>query len=195
MSRVVVLFGPPGCGKGTQSARLKDALGVPHISTGDMFRDHKARKTPLGLKVDAILARGDLVPDEVTNDMVKERVALPDAKKGALLDGYPRNIPQAEVLDGILKAHKQKVDDVVVIVVPEDELMRRLLERGKGSGRADDQDPKTIKNRLTTYGDQSEPCIGYYERTGKRVHKIDGVGAVDAITERILKALKLGKKG
>lgn len=192
MSRFVVLFGPPGCGKGTQAARLKEALGVPHISTGDMFRDHKARKTELGLRVEKILAAGALVPDDVTNDMVRERLAQPDTAGGALLDGYPRNVGQAEVLDGILKDLERKVDDVVVIDVPEEELVRRLLERGKASGRADDQDPAVIKRRVVdVYRGQSEPCVGYYERTGKRVHRIDGVGPIDEITQRILGALKV----
>ncbi len=192
MSRFVVLFGPPGCGKGTQAARLKEALGVPHVSTGDMFRDHKARKTELGLRVEKILAAGALVPDDVTNDMVRERLAQPDTAGGALLDGYPRNVGQAEVLDGILKDLGRKVDDVVVIDVPEEELVRRLLERGKASGRADDQDPAVIKRRVVdVYRGQSEPCVGYYERTGKRVHRIDGVGPIDEITQRILAALKV----
>lgn len=191
MSRFVVLFGPPGCGKGTQAARLKEALGVPHVSTGDMFRDHKARKTELGLRVEKILAAGALVPDDVTNDMVRERLGQPDTAKGALLDGYPRNVGQAEVLDGILRDLGRQVDDVVVISVPKDELVRRLVERGKGSGRADDQDPQVIERRLDVYAEQSEPCIGFYERTGKRVHRIDGVGSIDEVTKRILGALGL----
>ena len=189
MSRFVGLFGPPGVGKGTQAALLKDALKVPHISTGDMFRDHKKRQTDLGKRVEKILAAGDLVPDSVTNDMVRERVAQPDAKVGALLDGYPRNEAQAAVLDGILRDNKAKVDDVVVIDVPEAELIKRLLNRGKASGRADDQDPEVIKNRLDVYREQSEPCIGYYERTGMRMHRIDGMGTIDEIKGRILKAL------
>lgn len=193
MSRFVVLFGPPGCGKGTQAARLKDALGVPHISTGDMFRDHKARRTELGQRVEAILAAGQLVPDGVTNDMVRERLGRDDARGGALLDGYPRNVDQAEVLDGILRDLGRAVDDVVVIEVPRAELIERLVKRGKDSGRADDQDPKVIENRLEVYRGQSEPCIGYYERTGKRLHRIAGVGAVDEVTGRILAAL--GVKG
>lgn len=191
MARFVVLFGPPGVGKGTQAERLKEALKVPHISTGDMFRDHKKRQTDLGKKVDAILAAGKLVPDDVTNDMVKERLTQPDVKAGALLDGYPRNVGQSEVLDTMLAAHKAKVDDVVVIEAPEQELIARLINRGKGSGRADDQDPKVIKGRLEVYRQQSEPCIGYYERTKKRLHRIDGVGTIDQVTERILKALGL----
>jgi adenylate kinase len=186
MSRFVVLFGPPGCGKGTQAARLKDALQVPHISTGDMFRDHKARRTPLGLQVEAILAAGQLVGDDVTNSMVEERLERNDVAEGAVLDGYPRSVAQAEVLDRILAAHMRSVGDVVVIDVPHDELVRRLLERGKASGRADDQDPDTINRRLGVYGEQSEPCIGFYERTGRRVHHVAGVGSVDDVTARIL---------
>lgn len=186
MSRFVVLFGPPGCGKGTQAARLKDALQVPHISTGDMFRDHKARQTPLGLQVEAILAAGQLVGDDVTNAMVQERLDRDDVAAGAVLDGYPRSLAQAEVLDRILAANMRAIGDVVVIDVPHDELVRRLIERGKGSGRADDQDPDTINRRLGVYGEQSEPCIGFYERTGRRVHRIDGVGSVDDVTRRIL---------
>lgn len=186
MSRFVVLFGPPGCGKGTQAARLKDALQVPHISTGDMFRDHKARRTPLGLQVEAILAAGQLVGDDVTNSMVEERLERNDVAEGAVLDGYPRSVAQAEVLDRILAAHMRSVGDVVVIDVPHDELVRRLLERGKASGRADDQDPDTINRRLGVYGEQSEPCIGFYERTGRRVHHVEGVGSVDDVTARIL---------
>jgi adenylate kinase len=189
MSRFVVLFGPPGVGKGTQAALLKDALKIPHISTGDMFRDHKTRKTDLGKRVEAILASGALVPDEVTNDMVRDRFAQPDAKAGALLDGYPRNVPQAKVLDGILTDRKTKIDDVVVIDVNEAELIKRLLNRGKDSGRADDQNPEVIKKRLEVYREQSEPCIKFYESTGKRVHRIDGIGTIDDITKRILKAL------
>jgi adenylate kinase len=193
MSRFVVLFGPPGVGKGTQAALLKDALKVPHISTGDMFRDHKKRQTDLGKRVEAILAAGDLVPDSVTNDMVRDRVAQPDAKVGALLDGYPRNPAQAQVLDGILQEAGARVDDVVVLEAPRDELVERLLNRGKGSGRADDQDPDVIKNRLNVYGEQSEPCIEYYERTGKRVHHIDGFGTIEEVKARILKALGVAR--
>lgn len=186
MSRFVVLFGPPGCGKGTQAARLKDALKVPHISTGDMFRDHKARQTDLGKQVDAIMAAGQLVSDDITNAMVQERLERDDVAAGALLDGYPRSVAQAEVLDRILAGNMRAIGDVVVIEVPHDELMRRLIERGKGSGRADDQDPATIQKRLDVYRDQSEPCVGFYERTGRRVHRVDGVGSVDDVTARIL---------
>jgi adenylate kinase len=190
MSRVVVLFGPPGCGKGTQAARLKDALAVPHISTGDMFRDHKARGTDLGRQVAEIMAAGKLVPDSITNDMVRERLARPDVAPGALLDGYPRNVDQLRVLDEILDGLGRSVSDVVVIEVPHEELVRRLIERGRAAGREDDQKLETVEGRLATYRDQSEPCIGEYERTRRRVHHIEGVGSIDDVTGRILAALR-----
>lgn len=190
MSRNVVLFGPPGCGKGTQAVRLKEALGVPHVSTGDMFREHKANQTELGKQADAIMARGDLVPDSLTNDMVRDRLAREDVQPGVLLDGYPRNVDQAKELDGILATHDRRVTDVVVISVPQEELIRRILERGKTSGRADDQDEAKVRNRQSVYRDQSEPCVAYYQgQDGVTVHAIDGVGSIDAITERILTAL------
>lgn len=191
MSQTVVLFGPPGCGKGTQAARLHETLGIPHVSTGDMFRDHGARDTPLGQQAKAIMARGELVPDSVTNAMVEERLGREDARGGVLLDGYPRNVEQAKELDRLLAARGLEVNAVVVIEVPDAELKERLLERGKRSGRPDDQDPATIAARLEVYRAQSAPCIAYYDETRPgAVHRIDGVGPIDVITERILKALK-----
>jgi len=190
MSRNVVLFGPPGCGKGTQAARLKDALGVPHISTGDLFREHKANKTDLGQQAEAIMAKGELVPDSLTNDMVRDRLGRDDVAAGVLLDGYPRNVPQAKELAGILETHGRVVNDVVVIDVPEDELVQRILKRGETSGRADDRDEPTVRNRQATYRSQSEPCIAFYEGVeGVRVHRVDGVGSIDEITTRVLTSL------
>ena len=191
MSKTVVLFGPPGCGKGTQAARLEDALGVPHISTGDMFRDHKRRQTDLGKQVQQIMDAGNLVPDSVTNAMVKERLGRDDVAGGALLDGYPRNVGQAKELEGILDGYGRTLGAVVVIDVPDEELKQRLLKRGESSGRADDQDPATIQNRIDTYKEQSEPCIAHYMGHGAPIHRIDGVGTVDAVTERIRAALGL----
>lgn len=191
MTQTVVLFGPPGCGKGTQAARLHESLGIPHVSTGDMFRDHGERDTPLGQQAKAIMARGELVPDSLTNAMVEERLGRDDARAGVLLDGYPRNVEQAKELDRLLAARGLEVNAVVVIEVPDAELKERLLERGKRSNRPDDQDPATIAARLDVYRAQSEPCIEYYMETRpSAVHRIDGVGPIEAVTERILKALK-----
>ncbi len=189
MSQTIVLFGPPGCGKGTQAARMKDSLGVPHISTGDMFRDHKARDTDLGKQVAAILASGDLVPDSVTNDMVRERLGRDDVAMGALLDGYPRNVDQAKELESILQANDRKISSVVVIAVEDEELVKRILKRGEASRRADDTNEATIRNRLSVYKEQSEPCVAYFEGAGTTIHRINGVGTIDEITARILGAL------
>jgi adenylate kinase len=189
MSKNLVLFGPPGCGKGTQAARLREALAVPHVSTGDMFRDHKKRETDLGKQVAEIMARGDLVPDSVTDAMVRERLGRDDVREGVLLDGYPRNVAQAEELTKILGDLDRTLTAVVVIEVPDEELKRRLLERGKQSGRADDQDPATIQNRLDTYVAQSKPCVDHYAGASVTVHRIDGVGTMDEVTQRILGAL------
>ena len=194
MTRFVVLFGPPGCGKGTQAARLKDALKIPHVSTGDMFRDHKRRQTDLGKRVDATLAAGGLVPDEITNDMVRERLGQPAANDGVLFDGYPRNPNQAKVLDKTLKGQGDKLADVVVIDVPRDEVFRRLMERGKESGRPDDQNPDVINTRLDLYFKETAPCIPYYEDRRVKLHRIDGQGTIDQVTDRILAALGVRKK-
>jgi adenylate kinase len=194
MTRFVVLFGPPGSGKGTQAVRLKEALKIPHVSTGDMFRDHKRRQTDLGKRVDATIAAGGLVPDEITNDMVRERLAQLDAKSGVLFDGYPRNPNQAKVLDKTLKAQGDKLADVVVMDVPRDELFRRLMERGRESGRPDDQDPDVINRRLDVYYKETEPCIAYYEDRRVRLHRVDGSGTIDQVTDRILATLGIRKR-
>jgi adenylate kinase len=157
-----------------------------------MFRDHKKRQTDLGKQVEEIMATGNLVPDSVTNDMVRERLGRDDVTKGALLDGYPRNVGQAKELDSIFTANGRTVSSVVLIEVPASELVQRILKRGKRSGRADDQDEGIIKNRLGVYTDQSAPCVAHYEGEGVSVHRIDGVGSVDEITSRILSALGLG---
>jgi adenylate kinase len=191
MSRTVVLFGPPGCGKGTQATRLKAALAVPHISTGDMFRDHKKRGTDLGKRVQEIMDAGNLVPDSVTDEMVRERLGRDDVKQGALLDGYPRNVHQAQELERILADNGRGLDDVIVIEVPDEQLVQRIIKRGLESGRKDDQDEPTVRNRMATYHEQSAPCVGHYQSAGKRVHMIDGVGTIDEVTERILESLEV----
>jgi adenylate kinase len=190
MSKFVVLFGPPGCGKGTQATRLKGSLGVPHVSTGEMFRDHGKRQTDIGKRAQSIIDAGKLVPDSITDEMVRERLGREDATGGVLLDGYPRNVSQAKELVKILSAMGQSILAVIAIEVPNEELMERLLKRGEHSGREDDKDPATIQGRLNVYVDQSEPCVSYYHsHTKVPVHRINGVGSVEKISERILAAL------
>jgi adenylate kinase len=189
MSQIIVLFGPPGCGKGTQAMRLKEALGVPHVSTGEMFRDHKKGQTPLGKQVKEILDAGNLVPDSITDAMVKERLAQPDVVPGVLLDGYPRNVSQAMELTSNLAALERSVAAVVSIEVPTEETVQRILKRGQESHRKDDENEGIVRNRLDVYQEVTAPCIPYYESAGTTVHRVDGMGTVDEVTGRILAAL------
>lgn len=189
--RNFLIFGPPGAGKGTQAAALAKLLGVPHVSTGDMFRAHLSNETPLGLEVKALLASGTLVPDDVTNRMVEVRLEEEDAQSGVLLDGFPRNVPQAKFLDALLAREGEGLMGVVVLEVPEDELRERLAKRAHDQGREDDADPAVIDDRIATYREQSEPCLAYFEGTGVPVHRIDGVGTPAEIEARIAGAVTL----
>jgi adenylate kinase len=185
----VVLFGPPGAGKGTQAARLKGFLNVPHISTGDMFRYHIKNDTELGKTVKSYTDKGKLVPDEVTIAMVKDRLSKEDVKQGFLLDGFPRSVPQAASLDKILSGLKIKLDHVVNICIADNEIRNRLAKRATIEGRADDADPAVIQNRIGTYKAQSEPCLIYYRPKGL-VRDIDGIGSIDEVFARIKAVFK-----
>ena len=180
--RVKLLFiGPPGAGKGTQAGKVAGRLGIPHVSTGDMFRDHVARGTDLGKRVDEIMKAGDYVPDEVTVAMLSERIAQDDARAGLILDGFPRTEAQVESLDELLG--EGGLDHVVVFEVDEDMLTERLLERG----RADDTE-ETIRIRFRIYLEQTQPLIDIYRERGITVF-VDGIGEVEEVTERILAKL------
>lgn len=177
----LLFIGPPGAGKGTQAGRVADRLGIPHISTGDMFRHHVAAGTELGKQVKAIMEAGDYVPDSITVAMLKERIAEDDAAGGFILDGFPRTIAQVEALDELIG--EDGLDKVVLFRVDNDVLVERMLARG----RADDNE-ETIRNRLKVYEEQTAPLIDFYRERGVLV-EVDGVGEIDEITERVLAAL------
>ncbi len=178
----LLLVGPPGAGKGTQATVLSEQLGIPHISTGDLFRAHIADETPLGLKVREYLDSGVLVPDEITNEMVRERLAEADAESGFLLDGFPRNTAQADMLEEILSELEVELDAVVQLDAPEDAVVERLLARG----RADDTED-VIRHRQEIYRSETAPLLGYY---ADRLVTVPAVGSVEEITERALDAVR-----
>ncbi|MFF5986330.1 adenylate kinase [Prauserella flavalba] len=177
----LVLVGPPGAGKGTQAVALSERLRVPHISTGDLFRAHVGEQTPLGQEAKRYLDSGDLVPDSVTNEMVRERLAEPDTKSGFLLDGFPRNTKQAEVLGEMLAESDTALDAVIELQVPEDVLVERLL----GRGRADDTE-EVIRRRQQVYRSETAPLLEFYADI---LVTVDGVGGIDEISSRVLDAL------
>lgn len=175
-------MGPPGAGKGTQATALSEKLRIPHISTGDLFRKHIADETPLGQQVKHILDSGKLVPDEITNQMLIERLRQPDTRNGFLLDGFPRNIGQAEVLASELAQSDQKLDAVVQLHVDEDVVVQRLLTRG----RSDDNED-VIRHRQHVYQSETAPLLDFYRDL---LVTVDGVGEVDTVTDRVLAALR-----
>jgi adenylate kinase len=194
----VVLLGPPGAGKGTQAQVIAAQLGVPAISTGDIFRANVSGQTELGQRAKAYMDAGDLVPDEITVAMVKDRLAEPDTKPGFLLDGFPRTIAQAEQLGLSLTDLGQSLDRVLELVVDEEELVRRLSGRrmlvdGEMVQRDDDR-PETVRHRLEVYREQTAPLSGFYDSEGL-LSRIDAIGAVEEVTARAMKALGVDEPG
>lgn len=178
----LVLVGPPGAGKGTQAQRLATALDVPHISTGDLFRANLDARTPLGVEAARYMDAGELVPDEVTVAMVRDRLTADDARKGFILDGFPRNVAQADALAELLTERGDELDAVVELTVPEDMVVARLLARGRG-----DDTEEVIRRRQQVYRDETEPLLAHYR--GLLV-AVDAVGPVEEITARALDALR-----
>ncbi|GBE66873.1 adenylate kinase [Mycobacterium sp. MFM001] len=177
------MLGPPGAGKGTQAVKLAEKLGVPQISTGDLFRSNISDGTKLGLEAKRYLDAGDLVPSELTNQLVDDRLDDPDAASGFILDGYPRSLEQAKALHDMLERRGTKLDAVLEFRVPEDVLLERL----KGRGRADDND-EVILNRMKVYRDETAPLLEYYQHEHE-LKTVDAVGTVDEVFARALQAL------
>lgn len=184
----LVLLGAPGSGKGTQAARLKAELGVPHISTGDMLRAAVAAGTAMGLKAKAVMDAGQLVSDDILLGMLEERLAQDDAKGGFILDGYPRNLAQADALDHLLARIGQPLDAVVKLEVPNEAIIGRCKIRFEAEGRADDN-PDTVRKRLAIYAEQTAPVADFYARRGK-LQTVDGVGELVDVTARVKLALQ-----
>ena len=183
----MIFMGPPGAGKGTQAAVVAEKYGIPAISTGDIFRANVGEGTPLGLEAKRYMDAGEYVPDSVNNNMVRERLAQPDAEPGFLLDGYPRTLAQVEELDGMLAASGASLDAVVVLTVDSEELVQRLLKRAETSGRSDDTE-EVIRHRQDVYTEQTAPLIDVYRDRGLLL-EVDGLGEVTEVSERIFTAL------
>ena len=183
----LVLLGAPGSGKGTQAARLREHLQVPHISTGDLLRAAVKAGTPLGLQAKAVMEAGGLVSDEIVLGMLEERLTAGDTGNGFILDGYPRNLAQANALDALLKKLEQPVDIAVQLDVDTELLIERIAGRARVEGRADDT-PEAVRNRLKVYNEATTPVVDYYRNAGK-LACVDGVGSMDDVFQRILETL------
>ncbi len=183
----LVLMGPPGAGKGTQATTIAAHYGIPHISTGEIFRANVGQGTELGIKAKQFMDKGEYVPDEVTNAMVADRLAQTDAEGGFLLDGYPRTLDQVGELDSILASFGTALEYVVEITADTDEVVARLLQRAQEQGRADDTEG-VIRRRMEIYAEQTEPLIAVYSGKGILL-KVDGMGSVDEVGARLLAAL------
>lgn len=184
----IVLFGAPGCGKGTQAQRLKERYGIDHVSTGEVIRDEIRRGTELGRSMEEYIREGKLAPDEIVIGMIEHYVTEHMNARGCIFDGFPRTTVQAEEFDKILAKHGLQVDIMVDIHVPEEELVRRILLRGKDSGRADDASEDVIRNRIKVYREQTEVVGAYYAKQNK-YFEVDGVGSMDEVFDRICRVV------
>jgi len=189
----IVLMGAPGSGKGTQAALIVKELGLPHISTGDLLRSAVAAGSELGRQAKAVMDRGELVSDEIVLGLLEERLAEDDARAGFVLDGYPRNIAQAEALDALLDRLGQPVDEALQIDVDEDQVVERIARRAALEGRSDDTE-ETVRNRLEVYAEQTAPVIDYYARKGV-LSRVLGEGSIEEVFRRIEAVLQLHAGG
>lgn len=180
----IVLFGPPGAGKGTQACKLLEKYQLIHLSTGDILRSEIAAETPLGVEAKKNMDKGELVPDEVVIGMIESKIDDNKEANGFIFDGFPRTTAQAEALDVMLNKKNTPITCMLALDVDDQELIKRLLLRGKDSGRADDQDQSIIENRIAVYNKNTAPVIGYYDAQGKYT-AIDGVGSIDEIFSRL----------
>ncbi len=178
----IILFGPPGCGKGTQATFISESFIIPHLSTGDMLRSAVVSKSEVGLKAKNIMEKGGLVSDEIVFSIVKDRISQNDCKKGFILDGFPRTVNQAEELDALL-GETTKIDYVVRIKVDEEEILKRLIDRGR-----DDDKPEIIRNRFKSYNSETKPLIPFYEKRGI-LSNINGMQEIEKVSEDIKKVL------
>jgi adenylate kinase len=181
----IIIFGPPGAGKGTQAEKLIEHYNLPHLSTGNIFRENIKNETPLGKKVKSIMDDGKLVPDETVVELVVDELQKEKYNNGVILDGFPRTVTQAKALDSFFEENNKKVDAFLTLDVPENELITRILSRGEG--RTDDT-PEKIKTRLEVYREETEPVLNYYQEKDQAI-TIDGTGTIDTIFDRIQTAL------
>lgn len=184
----LVLFGPPGAGKGTQSENIIKKYQLSHISTGDLFRKHLKEGTDLGKLAQKYMDEGNLVPDKVVIDMVDDKIKTDSKVNGYIFDGFPRTVAQAEALDNLMNGKNTPISGMIALEVPKEELIKRLLNRGLTSGRADDQDESKINNRIQVYLNETVPVAKYYEKQGK-FNSINGVGSLDQIFADICKVI------
>jgi adenylate kinase len=184
----LVFMGPPGVGKGTQAKRLTERNGWVQLSTGELFRDHLKRQTPLGQMAQRFMDRGDYVPDDVTIDMVREFLAELPGKTRVMFDGFPRTVPQALALDALLADRSRSIGRVLLLDAPRDELVRRILARSRAEGRADDT-PDVITRRFDAYAEQTQPVVDHYQAKGL-VRRVNGLGGVEEISERLIEAAR-----
>lgn len=184
----IVLFGPPGAGKGTQSAKLIEQYGLVHLSTGDLLRAERKAQTPLGVKANEFIEKGNLVPDEVVIGMIENKIKEYNQPKGFIFDGFPRTVPQAIALDALLLQHKTQISCMIALEVGYEELLDRLIKRGAESGRADDQDENIIKNRIAVYNSETLPVADFYKSQQKYVG-VYGMGEIETIFGQICNAL------